>query len=104
MARVTIEDCLEKISSRFELVLVASKRARQLMRDGATPLVPPEGDKATVIALREIAQGFITRSILDENQAPPKVIPEDICEISKEIIAETQQTEVEVASEQQESE
>ncbi|HBC71729.1 MAG TPA: DNA-directed RNA polymerase subunit omega [Coxiellaceae bacterium] len=103
MARITIEDCLEKISSRFKLVLVASARARQLARGGATPLVPVEGDKVTVIALREIALGLITESILDENQTPPKVVVEDICEIPNEIIAETQQTEAEIAPLQQEN-
>jgi DNA-directed RNA polymerase subunit omega len=64
MARITVEDCLEKIPNRFELVMVAAKRARQLARDGADPFVPWEGDKSTVVALREIAGGFIGKSIL----------------------------------------
>ena len=59
MARLTVEDCLERIDNRFNLVLLASKRARQIMM-GADPLVPPENDKPTVIALREIAEGKIT--------------------------------------------
>jgi DNA-directed RNA polymerase subunit omega len=60
MARLTVEDCLDHIENRFSLVLVASKRARQISL-GATPLVPAEKDKATVIALREIAEGKINR-------------------------------------------
>lgn len=57
MARVTVEDCLKHVKNRFELVILASKRARQLMR-GKHPMVPVDNDKATVIALREIAEGF----------------------------------------------
>ena len=60
MARVTIEDCLEKIPNRFEIVEVASKRARQLSLDGATPLVARDkNNKSIVLALREIAEGKI---------------------------------------------
>jgi len=59
MARLTVEDCLNRIGNRFELVLLASKRARQLAM-GAAPLVPIENDKPTVLALREIAEGKIT--------------------------------------------
>jgi len=66
MARVTVEDCLEKIPNRFELVLVATKRARQLASTAAEPTVPWENDKATVVALREIAEGHITTDILYE--------------------------------------
>ena len=65
MARVTVEDCLDNVANRFELVLVATKRARQLA-GGREPLVPPENDKPTVIALREISAGKIGPSILDE--------------------------------------
>ncbi len=57
MARITVEDCLQNVANRFELVLLASKRARQLMRGSADPIVPWENDKATVVALREIATG-----------------------------------------------
>ncbi len=73
MARITVEDCVERITNRFELVLVATKRARQVAR-GASPLVEEENDKATVIALREIADGLIDASILDE---APEVIGEE---------------------------
>ena len=58
MARITVEDCLENIDNRFELVLTATKRARQIAH-GAEPLVEEENDKPTVLALREIADGLI---------------------------------------------
>jgi DNA-directed RNA polymerase subunit omega len=64
MARVTVEDCLENVENRFELVMVASKRARQLATGGRDPLVQEESDKPTVIALREIAEGLVTNEIL----------------------------------------
>ena len=57
MARVTVEDCLKNVKNRFELVLIAAKRARQLMR-GRDPYVEWDNDKATVVALREIAAGY----------------------------------------------
>jgi DNA-directed RNA polymerase subunit omega len=57
MARITVEDCLQHVKNRFELVLFAAKRARQLMRGSVDPTVPWENDKATVVALREIANG-----------------------------------------------
>jgi len=56
MARITVEDCLDHVDNRFQLVLVAAKRARQLV-DGAEPCVGREHDKPTVLALREIAGG-----------------------------------------------
>lgn len=58
MARITVEDCLENVSNRFELVMLAAKRARQLMRGGDDPRVAWDNDKATVVALREIAAGY----------------------------------------------
>jgi DNA-directed RNA polymerase subunit omega len=67
MARVTVEDCLENVENRFELVMVATKRARQIAVRGEQPMVDWENDKPTVVALREIAEGFITASILDED-------------------------------------
>jgi len=69
MARLTVEDCLDNVENRFDLVLVASQRARQLAM-GAEALVPEDNDKPTVIALREIAENVINRAILD---APPEV-------------------------------
>ncbi|ADU71218.1 DNA-directed RNA polymerase subunit omega [Erwinia sp. S63] len=65
MARVTVQDAVEKIGNRFDLVLVAARRARQMQVGGKDPLVPEENDKATVIALREIEEGLITNQILD---------------------------------------
>ena len=65
MARVTIVDCLENVDNRFQLVLAAAKRARQINL-GAEPLVALENDKPTVLALREIAAGTITRDILSK--------------------------------------
>ncbi|MEJ2043125.1 MAG: DNA-directed RNA polymerase subunit omega [Reinekea sp.] len=68
MARVTVEDCLDKVANRFELIMVASKRARQIANGGEDALVPEDNDKPTVIALREIAENKITPSILNESE------------------------------------
>lgn len=70
MARVTVEDCLDKVDNRFSLVLVSSKRARQLATGGKDPYVEWENDKPTVVALREIAEGYIDQSILDRKPEP----------------------------------
>jgi DNA-directed RNA polymerase subunit omega len=59
MARLTVEDCMENVANRYDLVILASKRARQITM-GSDPLVPEEGDKPTVIALREVAEGLVT--------------------------------------------
>ncbi len=67
MARVTVEDCLEYVDNRFELVLTATKRARQLA-NGKEPLVEWENDKPTVVALREIAENKITTAMLAEEE------------------------------------
>lgn len=66
MARVTVEDCLDKVDNRFQLVLLGSKRARQLARHPDDAKLPWNNDKPTVLALREIADGFITREYLKE--------------------------------------
>jgi DNA-directed RNA polymerase subunit omega len=66
MARVTVEDCLDHVENRFQLVMVASKRARQIAVRGDQPMVEWENDKPTVVALREIAEGFVTAAILDK--------------------------------------
>ena len=66
MARVTVEDCLENVENRFELIMVSTKRARQLATGGKEPMVEWENDKPTVVALREIAAGFIDKSILED--------------------------------------
>ena len=68
MARITVEDCLTNVDNRFELVLTATKRARQIA-NGADSLVPEGNDKPTVIALREIAAGFIDAERVDLIQA-----------------------------------
>ena len=68
MARITVEDCLDNIDNRFELVLTATKRARQIAH-GAEPLVAEENDKPTVLALREIAEGLIDAERVDVLQA-----------------------------------
>ena len=69
MARITVEDCADKIPNMFHLVLVAAKRARQLA-NGSEPMVDWENDKPTVVALREIAEGYVTESILEEREQP----------------------------------
>lgn len=68
MARITVEDCLSHVDNIFQLVLIASKRARQLA-NGAEAMVEWENDKPTVVALREIAEGYVTPSILEEREA-----------------------------------
>ena len=64
MARLTVEDCLDYVENRFALVLVATRRARQLAM-GADPLLPVDNDKPTVLALREIAENLINDEVLD---------------------------------------
>ncbi|MGL6160981.1 DNA-directed RNA polymerase subunit omega [Microbulbifer sp.] len=75
MARITVEDCLEHVDNRFELVIVGSKRARQIATGGRDPLVPEENDKPTVIALREIEEGLVDAGILDEPEEEATVTP-----------------------------
>jgi DNA-directed RNA polymerase subunit omega len=62
--RVNVEDCLKNVDNRFDLVMISSKRARHISTGGKTPMVPLEDDKPTVIALREISQGYIDANIL----------------------------------------
>jgi DNA-directed RNA polymerase subunit omega len=79
MARVTVEDCLENVANRFELVMVASKRSRQLATGGKEPFVQEESDKPTVVALREIAEGFVNADILvrdEEAEAEVEMLEE----------------------------
>jgi len=66
MARITVEDCLDNVENRFDLVMIASKRARQLQTGGRDPMVSEDNDKPTVLALREIAEGFISSEILTQ--------------------------------------
>jgi len=77
MARVTVEDSLQKLGNRFDLVLVAAKRARNISM-GAEAMVPSENDKPTVIALREIAEGLVTEDILKDSAPPAPVNPEPV--------------------------
>lgn len=72
MARITVEDCLENVENRFDLVMIASKRARQLQTGGKDPHVPEDNDKPTVLALREIAAGHVGYAILDEIDPQPE--------------------------------
>ena len=64
MARLTVEDCLENVDNRYNLVLLASKRTRQLLL-GSEPLIEDQSNKSTVIALREIAAGVVTQKNID---------------------------------------
>ena len=68
MARVTVEDAVKKIGNRFNLVLVAARRARQISIEGKEPLVEEQNDKATVIALREIEEGLVSQKTLDQDE------------------------------------
>lgn len=76
MARVTVEDCLDNVENRFQLVLVATKRARQIA-NGKDPMVPWENDKPTVVALREISDGLVTRDILNASNAVAAPVTSD---------------------------
>ena len=71
MARVTVEDCLDHVDNRFELVLLASRRARQIAQ-GKEAMVALENDKPTVVALREIAEGKISNAVMDEAEREPE--------------------------------
>jgi len=77
MARVTVEDCLENVENRFELVLVAARRARNISM-GSEAMVPIENDKPTVVALREIALGLVTKAVLDTEPTPPRLPMEGV--------------------------
>ena len=69
MARVTVEDAVKQVGNRFDLVLIAARRARQIAVQGRDPLVDEENDKPTVIALREIAVGKVGLEVLNRGQA-----------------------------------
>ena len=79
MARITIEDCLENVDNRFDLVMLATKRARQLA-NGREPLVPWEDDKPTVVALREIAAGLIDHAYVNKSLEIEEEIEEELTE------------------------
>ena len=124
MARITVEDCIDKFSSRFELVLVASQRARKL-HSGEEPTIERDNDKNTVIALREIADSSISKeemkenliqeyqtiSISDEEQENQELQPpvdtddtstDDTSEVTEEISNENLSTKIEVEQEMNE--
>ena len=82
MARITVEDCMQNVDNLFELVLVAAKRARRLA-NGAEPHVEWENDKPTVVALREIADGHVTRTILEESDHPEPDLEEVAAELAE---------------------
>lgn len=82
MARVTIEDCLDNVDNRFQLVLVATKRARQILL-GAEPMIEVDKDKPTVTALREIADGLVTREILNEQPAEEELLSDFMAELDE---------------------
>ncbi len=87
MARITVEDCLDKVDNRFELVMVSSKRARQIQIEGKDPMVSVDNDKPTVVALREIADGLVTNEILIEK---PSVELGEVEEEMAEAVADQQ--------------
>ncbi|MDO9625107.1 DNA-directed RNA polymerase subunit omega [Pseudomonas sp.] len=68
MARVTVEDCLDHVENRFELVMLATKRSRQLATGGKEPKVAWENDKPTVVALREIAAGLMSYDVIAQDE------------------------------------
>lgn len=86
MARITVEDCLDKIDNRFDMTLIAAERARQIAM-GADPLIPLDNDKPTVIALREISEGLMNREILDQINAAATAIGEAESEEGEEEIS-----------------
>jgi DNA-directed RNA polymerase subunit omega len=75
MARITVEDCLSQVDNRFELVLIAARRARELAL-GKEALVPWENDKPTVVALRELAEGKLDHLVQEKYRRPLTTSPE----------------------------
>jgi len=73
MARVTVEDAVDQVGNRFDLILMASRRARQIATGGKEPLVELENDKPTVLALREIEKGLINNDLMDEAERHQQV-------------------------------
>lgn len=71
MARITVEDCLDHVDNRFDLVMLASRRARALRNYNTEALVDEENDKPTVVALREIAKGVMSHELLDSQEISP---------------------------------
>lgn len=86
MARITVQDCLEHVDNRFELVLLATKRARQLS-NGVEPILPWAKDKPTVLALREIAGGHINQTFIEEQAVKTEETPKSLEEALAEELA-----------------
>ena len=110
MARVTVEDCLDKVENRFELVLVAAKRAHQLNSGGYRTTLDTGKDKPTVLALREIEAGLIDASILTEEyameeelKAQDKILEEakisEVAEELSEVTLDTENDDIEIEKE-----
>jgi DNA-directed RNA polymerase subunit omega len=89
MARITVEDCLAHVDNRFDLVLLATRRARQVAR-GVEPLLPWENDKPTVMALREIAEGLVTREVLAAGEAQEELVEKTLEQVLAEELAADQ--------------
>jgi DNA-directed RNA polymerase subunit omega len=79
MARITVEDCLENVPNRFDLVMIASKRARQIQTGGKSPMISEDKDKPAVLALREVAANLVSYDILNEIE-----FKDDTAQIEKE--------------------
>lgn len=94
MARVTVEDCLQNVKNRFELVLVAAKRARQLMLTGEEATVSWDNDKSTVVALREVAKGSVDASILDADDIQQTVAGVSMQEVNEQLPQVTLESDV----------
>ena len=108
MARITVEDCIDKFPSRFELVLVASNRARKLY-SGENPKIEIDNDKNTVIALREIAEEALTtdqlkNDLIEEYQTNPFGEDEDLNEIEDTSDDQSDEDALDSAEEQQQNE
>lgn len=88
MARVTVQDAVEKIGNRFDLILTAARRARQLELHQGEPLVPEDNDKPTVIALREIEKGLINQEIMDAKEYLDAAASQRNEEVAVALIAE----------------
>ena len=88
MARVTVEDAVDRIGNRFDLIMVASKRARQLATGGKEAMVDWDDDKPTVVALREIEENLVSKENIDKLGAPPveEIIEEDEVILDEQVI------------------
>lgn len=91
MARITVEDCLDRVDNRFELVLIAARRARDLAL-GREAMVPWENDKPTVVALRELAEGKLDHLIKEKygHSTPPPPEPAPVSVLSDDTPAEAE--------------